>query len=519
MTQTDTDAPFLETRALHKRYGGVHALRGVDLTIRRGRFYHLLGENGCGKSTLIKIISGAQSPSEGRVQIEGVEQPATPDPIAALAAGIETVYQDLSLLPNLSVEENIGLTSQLVASGGRLAVRLRRGEMRALAARAAAEVGLPSDPAFLRTHVDRLPIATRQLISIARAVAAEAGLVIMDEPTTALTRREIAHLIGVIRKLQARGTALLFVTHKLDEAKEIGGTGIVMRDGQFVAELDIETADLAEVGELMTNRRIDQARYRAASPAAAEVARLSVDGLSRAGSYRDISFDLAPGEILGITGLLDSGRNPLALGLAGLAPPDAGQVRLDGRTVDLSDPSTGMDRGIAYVPEDRLEEGLFLDKSITDNIAMTVFDRLRGALGIVSMDRARILAREVADDLKIVAEDVDAPVGSLSGGNQQRVLIGRWLATKPRVLILHGPTVGVDVGSKDTIFRIIQRQAEAGMGVIIVSDDIPELIQNCDRIAVMRDGRIVETFDGARVDAGQLYAAIGGILETAETAP
>ena len=518
MTQPSSEIPFLETRGLHKRYGGVHALRGVDLTIHKGRFYHLLGENGCGKSTLIKIISGAQPPSDGTVLIDGVEQPATLDPISALAAGIETVYQDLSLLPNLSVEENIGLTNQLVASNGRLAVRLKRREMRALAARAAAEVGLPSDPAFLRTGVDQLPIATRQLISIARAVAARAGLVIMDEPTTALTRREIAHLIGVIRKLQASGTALLFVTHKLEEAKEIGGTGIVMRDGEFVAELDIATADLAEVGELMTNRRIDQARYRAAGPTPAGVPRLAVSGLTRSGDYDDITFDLAPGEILGITGLLDSGRNPLALSLAGLAPPGGGQVRLDGRAVALSDPSDGIGSGIAYVPEDRLEEGLFLDKSTTDNIAMTVFDRLRGAFGIVRIDRARALARKVTEDLKVVAADVDAPVSSLSGGNQQRVLIGRWLATKPRVLILHGPTVGVDVGSKDTIFRIIQAQAEAGMGVIIVSDDIPELIQNCDRIAVMRDGRIVETFDGATVDASQLYAAIGGILETEEAA-
>jgi len=514
MMPTD-QTPFLQTQGLHKRYGGVHALKGVDLRIERGGAYHLLGENGCGKSTLIKIISGAQAPSEGSVVIDGVARPAL-DAIQARMAGIETVYQDLSLLPNLTVEENIALTEQLVASEGGLFRRVDRRRMRQIAAGATAAVGLPSDPGFLRTAVDRLPIATRQLIAIARAVATRAGLVIMDEPTTALTRREVAHLLGVIRKMQATGTALLFVTHKLEEAKEIGGTGIVMRDGAFVAELPMETADLGHIGALMTNRRLDQTRYRTAAPRPAEVPRLSVTGLSRAGAYAEVSFDLAPGEILGITGLLDSGRNALATGLAGLLPPDAGQVALDGRAVDLSHPGKGLAMGMAYVPEDRLEEGLFLDKSITDNIAMTVFDRLRSALGIIRMDRAADLARQTLSELKVVAPSVAAPVSSLSGGNQQRVLIGRWLATGPRVLILHGPTVGVDVGSKDTIFRIIQGQAEAGLGVILISDDIPELIQNCDRIAVMQGGRISASFEGATVTTAQLYAAIGGILTESE---
>ena len=313
-------AALLEARGLHKRYGGVHALKGVDIQIERGKFYHLLGENGCGKSTLIKILSGTQSPSEGEVVIDGLPQPSL-DPIAALRAGIETVYQDLSLLPNLSVEENIGLTARLVASGGRLAVPTQRGRMRAMAAEATQSVGLPSDPEFLCTTVDQLPIATRQLVAISRAIASKASLVIMDEPTTALTRKEVSHLITVIRRMQVTGTALLFVTHKLEEAREIGGKGIIMRDGAFVAEVDMTEADLDQIGELMTNRRLGQARYRSAAPMSSETPRLSVSGLTRPGQYHDLSFDLARGEILGITGLLDSGRNALALSLAGLAPP------------------------------------------------------------------------------------------------------------------------------------------------------------------------------------------------------
>ncbi|MGY6550194.1 MAG: sugar ABC transporter ATP-binding protein [Roseinatronobacter sp.] len=511
---------FLETRALTKRFGGVQALRGVDLAIRSGGLYHLLGENGCGKSTLIKIISGAQPPSSGDVVIKGTVWPVL-DPITAQEAGIETVYQDFSLLPNLTVAENIALTRQLVATRGRLLAGLGGAQMSQLAREALATVGLPQDAGFLGKTVDRLPIATRQLIAIARAVAAKAQLVIMDEPTTALTRREVSNLIRVIRGLQATGTALLFVTHKLEEAREIGGTGIVMRDGRFVSELDMTEADLGRVAELMTNRRLDQSRYRAAAltPARDVAPRLRVAALTQPGAYQQISFDLAPGEILGITGLLDSGRNALALALAGLAPPQSGRVTLDGQPVDLSQPANTIAAGIAYVPEDRLAEGLFLEKSISDNATMAVLGTLRNALGMLSPKRARGLARQTVADLKIAAPDVRAAVGSLSGGNQQRVLIGRWLAAAPRVLVLHGPTVGVDVGSKDTIFRIIQAQAEAGMSVVIVSDDIPELIQNCDRIAVMRAGDLATIFDGAKVQPSEIYAAIGGILDATTEGP
>lgn len=515
------DAPsapiFLQTRALTKRFGGVRALRGVGLTIRSGGLYHLLGENGCGKSTLIKIISGAQGPSSGDVLINGTAYNSL-DPITAQEAGIETVYQDFSLLPNLTVAENIALPRRLVATRGRLLAGLDGAQMNTLARDALAIVGLPTDPGFLATSVDRLPIATRQLIAIARAVAAKAQLVIMDEPTTALTRREVSNLIRVIRGLQANGTALLFVTHKLEEAKEIGGSGIVMRDGRFVAELDMKTADLGHVARLMTNRDLDQSRYRSAAqtPAPGTAPRLRVDGLTLPGAYQQINLDLAPGEILGITGLLDSGRNALALSLAGLAPPASGTVTVDGQQVDLTLPARAIVAGIAYVPEDRLVEGLFLEKSISDNVTMAVLDRLRTRLGLISLLRARSLASQMVAQLKIVAPDVSAPVTSLSGGNQQRVLIGRWIASAPKVLILHGPTVGVDVGSKDTIFRIIQSQAATGMSVIIVSDDIPELIQNCDRIAVLRAGRIAQEFDGAKVQPADIYAAIGGILEQTE---
>ena len=497
--------PFLELRDIRKRFGGVQALKGVSLTIAPGQIYHLMGENGCGKSTLIKIISGAQPQDAGEILIDGARLDRL-TPVGALAAGIETVYQDLSLLPNLTVAENIGLTEQLVASGGRLGRRLDLARLRETARRGLAAVDLPDRRAFLNTRTDELPIATRQLVAIARAVAAKARLVIMDEPTTALTRREVDNLIGVVGRLCRDGVAVLFVTHKLDECKSIGGRAIIMRDGGKVAERDVADETKLRLGYLMTGKMLDEARLRANPNLGPE--RLRVEGLTRRGAFRDIDFTLRRGEILGITGLLDSGRNELALALAGVAPAEGGRVVLDGETLALDTPAEAIARGIGYVPEDRLVEGLFLEKSIRDNIGVAVLKRLQGALGLLDGRRSRKLAEDTVADLQIATPNVDLPVQSLSGGNQQRVLIGRWLTIEPKLLVLHGPTVGVDVGSKDTIFRIIQRLAANGMAVIIISDDLPELLQNCDRVAVMRKGGMAEIFAAETLAEERLYGAL-----------
>jgi simple sugar transport system ATP-binding protein len=497
--------PFLELRGIHKRFAGVHALRGVDMTIEAGQIYHLMGENGSGKSTLIKVISGAQHADEGAILINGHETTSL-TPLAALSAGIETVYQDLSLLPNLSVAENIALSQQLVESQGRLARRIDSGRLITTAVRALEAVNLPTDPRFWSLPVEQLPIATRQLVAIARAIATEAKLVIMDEPTSALTKREVDNLIGVVGRLRAHGVAVLFVTHKLDESKSIGGRFIVMRDGQKVMEGDIADHSKSELSFAMTGKTIDAMRYRRAALGAAGL--LEVVALRHKHAFANVSFSLAHGEILGITGLLDSGRNELARALAGVTPADGGDIRVDGKTVALNRPIDAIKAGIGYVPEDRLSEGLFLEKPIRDNIVVQVLDRLRARFGVIDARRSRTLAAEIAGELQIVAADLSNPVQSLSGGNQQRVLIGRGLTFEPKVFVLHGPTVGVDVGSKDTIFRIIQKLAGDGMGVIIVSDDLPELLQNCDRIMAMRKGAIAEVFDAERVDEATLYRAL-----------
>ncbi len=497
--------PFLELRGIHKRFAGVHALRGVSTAIEAGQIYHLMGENGSGKSTLIKIISGAQAADEGSILIGGKEVTAL-TPLGALSIGIETVYQDLSLLPNLTVAENISLSQQMVESNGRLSWRVDRSRLVSTAVKALEAVNLSTDPRFWSLPIEELPIATRQLVAIARAIATEARLVIMDEPTSALTKREVDNLIGVVGRLREDGVAVLFVTHKLDESMSIGGRFIVMRDGEKVMEGDIKDTNKSELSFWMTGKKLDSARYRRAKKGDAGL--LEVNDLKRAHAFSGVSFSLAHGEILGITGLLDSGRNELARALAGVAPAEHGEIRIDGNAVRLKRPIDAIDAGIGYVPEDRLSEGLFLEKPIRANIVVEILDRIRNRFGIIDAAQSRSKAKGIAEDLQIVAANLENPVQSLSGGNQQRVLIGRGLMIKPKLFVLHGPTVGVDVGSKDTIFRIIQKLAGDGMGVIIVSDDLPELLQNCDRIMVMRKGMIVEAFDAERIDEDTLYRAL-----------
>lgn len=499
-------APFLVLSAIHKRFGGVHALRGVELTIEQGKAYHLLGENGCGKSTIIKVMSGAHAPSSGDIRLDGTRLDHL-TPMQAMEAGIETVYQDLSLLPNLSVAENIALGEQLVAGQGRLLRRIARRRMNEIATRALRELGVSPDRAFLSRAVSDLPLAMRQRVAIARAIAAEARLVIMDEPTTSLTRHEVAALIEAVEHLLSRNVAVLFVTHKLEESYRIGGEAIVMRDGVTVAQGPIENYTRGELAELMTGRAIEAVRYRKGVPQ--DTVLLEAQGIaSGGGAFRDASFALRRGEILGITGLSDSGRNELAMALAGHVDISAGTLSLEGREIRVNSPAAAIEAGIGYVPEDRLAEGLFLEKPIWANEVPLILDQLSGPGGLIDERRARARAREISALMKLNTADVTLPVGALSGGNQQRVLIGRWLSIAPRVLILHGPTVGVDVGSKETIFHAIQEMAEQGIGVLIISDDLPELLQNCDRILVMNSGRIVESLDAETASEDDIYRSM-----------
>lgn len=482
---------FLRLEDITKTFGGVRALRGVSLSIRAGEIYHLLGENGSGKSTLIKIVSGAQPPDSGTMTVRGKPYRKL-SALESLEAGIETVYQDLSLFPNLSVAENVALTAQLVGNNGRLARVLDWKALRETAGAALRRVGLEPTEEFLETKIEALPIAVRQLVAIARGLATRATLVIMDEPTAALTQKEVENLLSIISSLRADGVSVLFVSHKLSEVFRIGGNVIVLRDGLKVADGKLSEYTQEQIGFLMTGKHLDKITYRTQKPTTEML--LEVRNLSRHGAFADVNFTLHRGEVLGITGLLDSGRNELALALSGVQPADGGEIALEGRTVSVRNPRDAIQLGIGYVPEDRLTEGLFLQKPIRENVIVSILDRLlRG--NQIDYPKSTATAQGFVKDLQIATPDVMLPALSLSGGNQQRVMVARWLAIAPKILLLHGPTMGVDVGSKDALYQIIQELSAKGLGVIIVSDDLPELLMNCDSIHVMKKGRIARTFE------------------------
>jgi simple sugar transport system ATP-binding protein len=479
-SQDEPLAPFLELSSISKRFGGVHALRDVDLTLEVGEVHCLVGENGSGKSTLIKIISGVEEPERGgRIAISGEEYPKL-NPVRSTHCGIQVIYQDLSLFPNLNVAENIAMAHHL---GG-----LRRVDwpaMRATAMAAMAKVGVELDP---ETKVSDLSIAGRQLVAICRALAADAKLLIMDEPTASLTRHEVDALIKLVSELKRTGICIVFVSHRLDEVLEIAERVTVLRDGVKVGTFAAETIDGRKLSHLMTGKAFEyqvQVRGVAAGPVV-----LEVEGLCRDGDYHDVSFQLRAGEIVGLTGLLGSGRTELALSLFGMNPPDRGTIALEGRRIALNTNAEAINLGIAYVSEDRLTLGLILDQSIMANITLTLLERLSGAFGLIrARARQNHVARWVAE-LAIKVSNPENPVKTLSGGNQQRVVLAKWMATNPRVLILDGPTVGVDISAKDGIYEVIQRLAREGVAVLMISDEIPEVLYHSHRVLVMREGRV-----------------------------
>ncbi len=499
-TKIDNENVFLKLENITKSFGGVQALRGVGFSIAAGEIYHLLGENGSGKSTLIKIVSGAQPPDSGTMTVRGKTYSKL-SALESLEAGIETVYQDLSLFGNLSVAQNVAMTAQLVANKGRLSRILDWKLLRETASAALERVGLSSNLEFLETKVENLPIAMRQLVAIARGLATKASLVIMDEPTAALTQKEVENLLSIISSLQTDGVSVLFVSHKLDEVFRIGGHVIVIRDGLKVATGNLRDYTQEKISFLMTGKALEKHSYRTGKPQNDLL--LELKSFSKTGAFSDVNLKLHKGEVLGITGLLDSGRNELALALFGIEPAQSGEMRLEQQKAVINNPRDAITLGIGYVPEDRLTEGLFLQKPIRENIMVSILDKLLKG-NQIDFEKSTSTAADFVKDLEISTPNTMLPAQSLSGGNQQRVMVARWLAIKPKILILHGPTMGVDVGSKDALYKIVQTLAEQGLGVIIVSDDLPELLMNCDSILVMKKGRIAKVFQAPELEESVL---------------
>jgi simple sugar transport system ATP-binding protein len=474
-----------------KDFAGVTALHDIDLSIAAGEICCLVGENGSGKSTLIKILAGVHAPSSGEFVIAG-EKRDSYRPSDALREGIQVIFQDFSLFPNLSVAENIAFASEISGRVGRFS----RSRAAAVASTVLDRMNITLD---LDARAGDLPMVDRQLVAIAAALVTDARLIVMDEPTTALSQREVQALLAVVKGLKAEGISTLFVSHKLDEVAEISDHTVVLRNGTKVADAAADAFDRAALVTAMTGRAIEYG-HNIAVPVSDDVpVLLELDGISRPGCFDDVSLTLRPGEIVGITGLLGSGRDTLALSLFGMLPPTSGTISIGGAPVTLNSVQDAIAHGIGFVPEDRLTEGLFLDHSIKENIIVRTIGSIRNRFGLLDVRRALALAHEWVANLTIKTPTVTQAVSTLSGGNQQRVVLAKWLSAHPRILVLNGPTVGVDIGSKTQILDLLRELAGNGMGIIVISDDIPELLDVCHRILLMRGGTVTDTFDRADI--------------------
>ena len=498
--KTRTKLPVaLRLRNASKTFGGVKALQAVDFEVRQGEVHCLAGENGCGKSTLIKIVTGVYTPDPG-AEIELFGEPiAAISPTRARALGIAVIWQDLALFPHMTVAENIAF-DEMVG----LVPRLNLGRQHRAQAQAVLDrLGVRLD---LDARLLDLPIAERQIVAIARALMGEARLVFMDEPTASLTQSETDALLAVVRTLSEQGIAVVFVSHRLAEVIDISERVTVLRDGKLVGVFPTEGMTQFRLGELMTGTLHEQAITARDRSNASPV--LEVIGLTRHGEFEDINLTIRQGEVVGLAGLIGAGRTELAHALIGMHQPDAGDVRLEGAPAHFHSIRDAIARGVAYVSEDRLSLGLIQPQSISDNTAISVLDRILGGLGLISPSRQSALVQHWIAELAVKIGQPSDAVSTLSGGNQQRVVLAKWLATEPRLLILDSPTVGVDVGARAGIFRIVRQLAEEGLAILLISDEVTEVVFNADRVLHMAEGRIVGEYDPNATSVPDLEARI-----------
>ena len=494
---------ILEVREVTKRFPGVLALDRVSFQLRAGEVHALVGENGAGKSTLIKVITGAYQPDEGSIFFDG-EEVSFAGPRESQAAGISTIYQEINLIPLRSVAQNIFLGREPRTRLGLIdTTRMNR---------EAAEILERYD---LRVDVTKplsyLGLGTQQMVAIARAVSLDARVVIMDEPTSSLEAREVATLFRVIRRLRDDGVGVIYVSHHLDELYEICERVTVLRDGKLV-----HTGDLADLSKLhlistMLGRELAEVERGATSfgehGEVGEEPVLRARGLTRRQVIDDISVDVRPGEVVGLAGLLGAGRSETARAIFGAQPLDSGEVTIDGKDLKTGSPASAIKAGIAFLPEDRKSEGIIPDLSVRENIVAAALPRLsRG--GVVSEKAQDELVESFMTRLGIKASGPNQPVGELSGGNQQKVLLARWLCMEPKVLILDEPTRGIDVGAKAEVQQLIDELAEGGIGVIMISSELEEVVEGSDRVVVLKDGTAVGVLSGDEITEENLVGML-----------
>jgi ABC-type sugar transport system ATPase subunit len=492
--------PILRMSGIAKSFPGVQALRDVDLVVGRGEVHALLGENGAGKSTLLKILAGAIAPDAGTITFDGQEV-RLPSPHAAQGLGIVTIYQEFNLVPTLSVAENVFIGRLPVRRGGRV-------DWGALHERTAAltrAVGLGVDP---RRLVADLSVAEQQMVEIARALSMDAKLVVMDEPTSALSEAEVRRLFRIVRDLKARGIAVIFVTHRLEEVMQLCDRMTVLRDGRLAGTGDIAGTSIEGIIRLMVGREIDRLFAHRTATSTGAVA-LEVEGIARgrdpldphAVMLHDVSLTVRKGEIVGLAGLVGAGRTELARAVFGADPIQHGRVLVEGKEVRVRSPKDAIRAGIGLVPEDRKLQALFLSLAIRTNLSVAAMGRLAGPLGIVRRRDEESLVERFRQKLGIRMAGPEQEVGNLSGGNQQKVVLARWLALQPRILIVDEPTRGIDVAAKAEVHALLYELAAAGIAILAISSELPEILTISDRIVAMREGRI--TGELARAEASE----------------
>ncbi|APG88988.1 ribose import ATP-binding protein RbsA (plasmid) [Sinorhizobium americanum CCGM7] len=501
MTAAETPPPLFQMEGVSKRYGGVRALEKARLEVVPGRIHAILGENGAGKSTLIKIMAGVVAQDEGRLLLDGREV-AFRSPAEAAAAGIACVFQELSLIPDLSVADNIALANPPRRFG-----MIDRRAQRKLAEEALARAG--AEDIHPRAAVKDLPLSRRQMVEIAKALASKPRALILDEATSALTAGDVAKVFAVLKRLRDEGLALLYISHRMHEIAELADTCTVFRNGRNVASFAAGSRSNSEIVEMMIGREYSNVfPPRQASARLASAPVLECRDLGWSDRLREISFSVGEGEVVGLGGLEGQGQRLLLLALFGVLRGTTGSVLVDGSPVAISGPAAARKAplSMALIPEDRKTEGLMLPMTVRENLSFAALDRIaRG--GVIDRTKEEQSIDDMVRLLEIKTAGLDVPVGTLSGGNQQKVVIAKWLMRQPRIILLNDPTRGIDVGTKQELYQLLRRLAEAGAAIIFYSTDYDELIGCCDRVLVLYDGRVVRELEGDAISERALIAS------------
>ena len=488
---------ILTLEHISKSFAGVHALEDVSFDLRPGEIHALIGENGAGKSTLVKIITGVYKPDHGQIVVQGTPV-AFHDTKAAHHHGIAAIYQDLNLFPDLNIAENIFM-GHMPIDPKRKSVDWKA--MYQQSQQILNTLGVKLDP---KKQVFGLSIAEQQMVEIAKALSLQAKILIMDEPTSTLTLKETEELFRIARQLRERGTAIIFISHRLEELFELSNRVTVLRDGKYVGTENIRDITEDDLIRMMVGRSLDALFPKQTVPIGEVV--LKVDGLKKEGVFRDISFELRKGEILGLAGLVGARRTEVARAIFGVDPADGGMIQVEKQSVTIRDPKDAMQLGIAYLPEDRQQHGLVLQMNLTHNFTLSTLDQF-ASHGWLDQNAEQQTSQKLAKQMEVKAAGLWQKAQELSGGNQQKIVLGKWLATHPKILILDEPTHGIDVGTKSNIHQLMSELAGQGLAILMISSELPEVLGMSDRIIVMSEGRMTGEFRRGEVTQEQIMAA------------